>query len=71
MASFAWFQDALSRGDEHAPRLGQSHPPARAVEELHAQLLLEPHYLLAESRLGDVPRSAARPKCNSSARVRK
>jgi len=41
------------------------------VEQRDVELLLEPPDLLAQRRLGDIRRSAARPKCISSTTTRK
>jgi hypothetical protein len=47
--------DGSARGDEHrGAGLGQLDAGARAVEQRHAELALEPGDLLAQGRLGDV-----------------
>jgi hypothetical protein len=64
-------EEATSEVDEEAARFGQLHPAAGAVEELDAQLLLERLICWLNAGWAMCSRSAARPKCNSSATVRK
>ena len=64
-------KEATGQVDEEAARFGQLNAAAGAIQELDAELLLESPDLLADRGWAMCSRSAARPKCNSSATVRK